>query len=124
MNSRLDEFREFVNRYPKLRDEVNGGKRTWQNIYEEWVLYGENNPGWQAYRDPSKKQGPINREGNNLNINMDGIRNIVGHLQKINPDAISRTLNSIQKVIQIAQSFGGKSKTASYIRTPYDDWWD
>lgn len=123
MNSRLEEFREFVNRYPKLRDEVRNGKRTWQNIYEEWVLYGENNPEWQAYRDDSR-QGPINRDGNNLNLNLDSIRNVVGALQRINPDSIYRTLNTVQKVIQIFQSFGGRNKPRQYIRSPYDEWWD
>jgi hypothetical protein len=123
MNSRLDEFREFVNRYPKLRDEVRNGTKTWQNVYEEWVLYGENDPGWQNYRDDSK-QGPINRDGNNLSLNMDSIRNVVGYLQKVNPDSIYRTLNTVQKVIQIAQSFGGKNKATQYIRSPYDEWWD
>ncbi|HHX79586.1 MAG TPA: hypothetical protein GX692_00775 [Acholeplasmataceae bacterium] len=123
MNSRLEEFREFVNRYPKLRDEVRNGTRTWQNIYEEWVLYGENNPAWQTYRDDSR-QGPINRDGNNLNLNLDSIRNVVGALQRINPDSIYRTLNTVQKVIQIFQSFGGKNKATQYIRSPYDEWWD
>ena len=35
MPSRMNEFREFVNAHPLLRDELKSGKRTWQEIYEE-----------------------------------------------------------------------------------------
>jgi hypothetical protein len=115
MSSRMNEFREFVNRHPKLRDEVKNGSRTWQNIYEEWVLYGENSD-WQRYREQEQNV--------NTNLNLDSIKSIVGYIQKINPDSIYRTLNTIQKVIQIAQSFGGKNKPTQYIQSPYDDWWD
>ena len=34
----MDAFRDFVSRYPKLRDDVVSGKRTWQSIYEDWVI--------------------------------------------------------------------------------------
>jgi hypothetical protein len=115
MNSRLDEFRGFVNRHPKLRDEVRNGSRTWQSIYEEWVLYGEDNPDWRAYQATNQS---------NNNINLESIRNIVGALQKLNPDSIYQTLNTAQKFLQILQSFGGKSRPTPYIRSPYDEWWD
>lgn len=136
MESRMDEFREFVRRYPKLRDDVRSGARTWQNIYEEWVLYGENDRSWDKYKGEqsssadngsgaeSNADGPISRNGNNVNLNMDGIKNIVGYIQKINPDSLNRTLGTVQKVIQIAQGFGGKSKQTPFINSPYDDWWD
>jgi hypothetical protein len=123
----MDEFKEFVVKYPKLRDDVRSGTRTWQNIYEEWVIYGESDRQWDKYRstnDSSSSQGPISRNGNNVNVNMDGIKNVVSYIQKINPDSINRTLNTVQKVIQIAQGFGGKSKSTPYINSPYDDWWD
>mgnify|MGYP000964201038 CR=1 FL=1 len=116
MNSRMDEFREFVRKYPKLKDDVRNGARTWQDIYEEWVLYGENGMDLYKYQD-------VNQEGNN-NLNLDSIKSIVNYVQKINPDSIYRSLNTIQKVIQIFQTFGGKNKTTQYIQSPYDEWWN
>ena len=133
MESRMDEFREFVGRYPKVRDDVRSGKRTWQNIYEEWVLYGEEDPQWQEYTDNPNQQfnnsKTINQRTNlntqtNPSLN-DSIKNIVSYVQKINPDSLNRTLNTVQKVVQIAQSFGGKATTPSnYISSAYNDWWD
>lgn len=132
MESRMDEFREFVGRFPKVRDDVRSGKRTWQNIYEEWVLYGEEDQQWQEYTDnptQGNNSNNTNQKANqatqsNASLN-DSIKNIVSYVQKINPDSINRTLNTVQKVVQIAQSFGSKSSVPSnYVNSAYNDWWD
>ena len=49
MVSRMNEFREFVSLHPLLRDEVKKGSKTWQSIYEEWVLYGDSNELWGSF---------------------------------------------------------------------------
>lgn len=118
----MEAFRMFVNSHPLLRDEVRSGKSTWQNIYEEWVLYGENNPEWNKYvAQDTAKDKPTS-------FNFDSVKNIVGYIQKINPDSLNRTLNSVQKIIQIVQTVGG-TKGAKGMGTPmgssmYSDWWD
>jgi len=124
MESKMDRFREFANKHPLLRDEVRNGKRTWQNIYEEWVLYGEDDPQWQNYvASPNTTQQPI---GNDNTV--DSIRNIVGYIQKINPDTITKTLNTIQKVVQIIQTVGGNNRHMlpqnNMMPSIYNDWWD
>jgi len=128
MQSRMDEFREFVGRYPKIRDDVRSGKRTWQNIYEEWVLYGENDNQWQQYN--SSDNNYTNQTTTNQNRQQpqslgDSVKNIVSYIQKINPDSLNRTLNTVQKVVQIAQSFGGRGNpTGGIMGSVYNDWWD
>lgn len=130
MESRMDEFREFVGKYPKIREDVRSGKRTWQNIYEEWVIYGENDQQWNKYIDepktntPNGSSAPKQTNSSSASLN-DSIKNIVSYVQKINPDSLNRTLNTVQKVVQIAQSFGGKSNApTNYMNSAYNDWWD
>ena len=131
----MDEFREFVGRYPKIRDDVRSGKRTWQNIYEEWAIYGENDNQWQQYiTGDNNNQNNINNNQNNFNNNQnrqqsqslgDSVKNIVSYIQKINPDSLNRTLGTVQKVVQIAQSFGSRSNpTSGLMGSVYNDWWD
>ena len=107
MSSTMNEFREFVSKYPKLKDEVKNGSRTWQNIYEEWVLYGDN-------ENFKKYEGTIevkeDKKPTNITINMDTIKGIAQYVKKINPDDLNRTLNTVQKVIQIVQTVGGGKK--------------
>lgn len=128
MQSRMEEFREFVSRFPKIRDDVRSGKRTWQNIYEEWVLYGEGDQQWQQYKNDNNQyneQFTQSQYRQNPQSLGDSVKNIVSYIQKINPDSLNRTLNTIQKIVQIAQSFGNKpNPTSGYMGSVYNDWWD
>ncbi len=124
MQSRMDEFKSFVSKHNKIRDEVRSGTRTWQNVYEEWVLFGENDPQWEKYLTV-EANNVVSQNGNNLSINMDSVKNIVSYIKKINPDDLNKTLNTIQKVIQIAQTVGGNRGTvAPIVSSAYNDWWD
>ena len=124
MQSRMEEFRAFVSSHEKIKEEVRNGNRTWQNIYEEWVILGEENPEWDKYKSDTDKK-VVSQNGNNLSINMDSVKNVIGYIKKINPDDLNKTLNTLQKVIQIAQTVGGaKGGTAPIVSSAYSDWWD
>lgn len=133
MSAKMEEFRTFVSKHPLLRDEVRNNKFTWQNVYEEWVLYGEDDDSWKKYEkidSINAKQISDNNETNvsdnaNSTVNLDSIKSIMNYVQKINPESLNRTLNTVQKVIQIAQTFNG-SKAVPTIPTSslYSDWWD
>lgn len=117
----MEEFKEFVSKHEKIKNEVRTGKRTWQNIYEEWVLYGENDPQWQAFANSDEA---ISRQGKNLSINVESLKNVVEYIKKINPDDLNKTLNTVQKVIQIAQTVSSKPNAIPIIPNVYNDWWD
>lgn len=122
MASRMSEFREFVSLHPLLRDEVKKGSRTWQNIYEEWVLYGDGDNLWQKYKEKAKEETKSQKIGDMLN--MDKVKNVIGYVKKINPDQINRTLNNVQKVIQIVQTVGGTKGVTVNPSNVFSDWWD
>lgn len=122
MASRMSEFREFVSLHPLLRDEVKKGSRTWQNIYEEWVLYGDGDNLWQKYKEKAKEETKSQTIGDMLN--MDKVKNVIGYVKKINPDQINRTLNNVQKVIQIVQTVGGTKGVTVNPSNVFLDWWD
>ena len=113
MASRMDEFRSFVSKYPKIREDVLSGKKTWQNIYEDWVILGEDSDTWNIYKDVKKDSIDF--------LSSDNLKNIMNYVKKINPDSISKTLNTIQKVLQISQSFGGRT---GIYNANYNSWWD
>lgn len=120
MESRMNEFRDFVKRFPGVRDEVINNKNTWQKIYEDWVILGENDARWDAYRakETIKEAPKLDDFLKNTNL-----KNVIEQVKKINPDSISKTLNTVQKVLQITQSFGGKPAAGLY-NANYNSWWD
>jgi hypothetical protein len=137
MGSKMENFRQFVSKHPLLREKVRNNKFTWQNVYEEWVLYGEEDESWKKYEkqeqintntfDTSQEEPQTNNDQtqSNSTVNLDSIKSIMNYVQKINPDSLNKTLNTVQKVIQIAQTFSGP-KSIPNIPTSsiYSDWWD
>jgi hypothetical protein len=115
MSTRMDEFREFVSRYPLVREDVVSGKKTWQNIYEDWVILGENNSVWDKYKESKKETIDL--------LSSENLRNIMNYVKKINPDSISKTLNTVQKILQITEGIGGKGRTG-FFNGNYNSWWD
>ena len=115
MSTSMDEFREFVSRYPLVREDVVSGKKTWQNIYEDWVILGENNSVWDKYKESKKETIDL--------LSSENLRNIMNYVKKINPDSISKTLNTVQKILQITEGIGGKGRTG-FFNGNYNSWWD
>lgn len=115
MSSRMDEFRDFVSRYPLVREEVVSGKKTWQTIYEDWVILGENNSIWDKYKETKKETIDL--------LSSENLRNIMNYVKKINPDSISKTLNTVQKILQLTQGIGGKG-SSGFFNGNYNSWWD
>lgn len=122
MESRIDEFRTFVKKYPKIKDDVKNGVKSWQSLYEDWVMLGEEDSVWDIYKDSKKESDLGNKKLDDL-LTTSNIKNIVEYVKKINPDSISKTLNTIQKVLQITQSFGSKPSPGLY-NANYNSWWD
>lgn len=114
MASRMNEFKDFVSRHEKIKEEVRNGNRTWQSIYEDWVILGED-----EFKD-FKTQ--IKTQPSDL-LNNDSVRKIVDYVKKINPDSISKTLNTVQKVLQITQGLNGTNPSRIY-NADYNSWWD
>ena len=66
MSAKMEEFRVFVSKHPLLRDEVRKNTFTWQNIFEEWSLFGEDDPLWKKYESLDiPKEETITQETNN-----------------------------------------------------------
>lgn len=114
MASRMNEFKDFVSRHERIKEEVRNGNRTWQSIYEDWVILGEDE--FKDFKTQTKTQ-PSDL------LNNDSVRKIVDYVKKINPDSISKTLNTVQKVLQITQGLNGTNPSRIY-NADYNSWWD
>jgi len=47
----LENFKSFIKKHPSLVLEVRRGVYTWQEVYEDWYLLGEQNEIWDNYRE-------------------------------------------------------------------------
>lgn len=122
MESRIDQFRNFVRKYPGIKDVVKNGNKTWQALYEDWVMLGEDDSAWDIYKSIPNSSDLGSKKLDEL-LTTSNIKNIIEYVKKINPDNISKTLNTVQKVLQITQSFGNKPSPGLY-NANYNSWWD
>ena len=122
MSEKLDEFKGFIKRHPLLKVEVQSGRKTWQELYEDFVLLGE-----ESYSDNKEEVKEVKKEEIKSNsINPENIINsVMGYVKKIDPDTITKTVTSIQKVIELFTSFGaGASSTALTKKSTGDPLFD
>lgn len=123
----LDDFKSFVKKYDKIKDDVINNKRTWQSLYEQWSILGEEDKIWEPYKNSEVKE-----ERANLNIpylNQDSLKTVISYAKKIKPETVTNTINSIQNILALIGGFtGGKEVANTKTGDPLfdknlDDWY-
>ncbi|PJN87030.1 YlbD family protein [Bacillus sp. mrc49] len=112
----VDGFREFVKKHPYLVNEVRNKQATWQELFEEWYLLGEDHPRWQAeggMNQPVVNAGspsqPVEKEESTELIGtiMSAVKNMdMGQIQQYIVNA-NQAIGAIQGVLSAFQ--GNKS---------------
>lgn len=113
----VDGFREFVKEHPHLVNEVRSKQATWQELFEEWYLLGEDHPRWQAdgsVGDPKENRGsqspPVEKGDQSTELIgslMSAVKNMdMGQIQQYITNA-NQAIGAIQGVLSAFQ--GNKS---------------
>ena len=87
--NKLDEFKKFIATIPSIKTDVLNGRYTWQQLYETYVLYGPEDKFWLAYK-----------QSNTLDLGQ-----ILSFIKSIDVQALTTSLESIEKVLTMASSF-------------------
>ncbi len=102
MSTKLDDFKEFVKKHPLIKGMVQNKEKTWQELYEDYCILGKD-----AFPTLEVKE---EKKENKASSTEDLIKTVVGYVKKIDPDQVTKTVTSIQKVLEL---FGGISGAAS-----------
>lgn len=100
----IDNFKAFIRTIPSVKDDVVNGRYTWQQLYELYVMYGENDKMWEPYR---KSQ-----------LDLSSVLEIV---KNVDLDALSKSFDGIQKVLDLVGGFTGKENQTSSKKQWYDE---
>ena len=130
MSKKLDEFKEFVKKHPLMKLQVMNKEKTWQELYEDFCILGE-----EAFDEPKKDEGvvePKKEETKSTSQTEDLIKTIMGYVKKIDPDQVTKTVTSIQKVLELFGGIGGAAAGAALAKKStgdplfdrrFDDWY-
>lgn len=120
MSEKLDEFKAFVKKHPLLKTEVASKRKTWQELFEDYCILGEEafpeepvEEGKTAVSKETKKSTGASTE--------DVIKTVVGYVKKIDPDQVTKTVTSIQKVLELIGGFGAGASTSALAKKSTGD---
>ncbi|MFD1735690.1 YlbD family protein [Bacillus salitolerans] len=105
----IQKFKVFVKEHPKLKDEVRKNKKTWQELFEEWYLLGEEDEVWQKY----KSEGEKTQKGKGESEKTDFMSTIVSAVKNMDlaqmQHHISNVGDAISNIQQLIKQFQGSS---------------
>lgn len=114
MSAKLDEFKEFVKRHPLLKQEVQSNKKTWQQLYEDFCILGE-----EAFVETKEDSQETSAKASPKTEDM--IKQVIGYVKKIDPDQVTKTVTSIQKVLELIGGFTGASAGSALAKKSTGD---
>ena len=92
-------FKEFVRNNPKLILEVRKEKATWQELYEDWYLLGEEDSRWETIKSENNEQS----EEEKTEKKGDWISTIIGTVQKMDPEQVQHYINNLSQALGAIQ---------------------
>ena len=129
MSAKLDEFKEFVKKHPLMKLQVLNKEKTWQQLYEDFCILGEEAFGENENIEEVKEKVTETKKSSQTE---DMIKSIMGYVKKIDPDQVTKTVTSIQKVLELFGGLGGAAAGSALAKKStgdplfdkrFDDWY-
>lgn len=97
-------FKTFIRTMPNAASEVHNGNYTWQQLYEMYVLYGENHEVWHQFKDSKKKEETT---GGTLDLNV-----LLQMIKSVDVNALVSSMDGLQKVLGIVATLFDKDEVS------------
>ncbi|WP_223700351.1 YlbD family protein [Sutcliffiella deserti] len=106
----IDKFKEFVKKHPKLAQEVRDKKKTWQVIFEEWYLLGEEDESWKSFKDENAqdKNESTEKKSDVIPLILQSLKNMDANQMQYHISNVNSAIGNIQQLLQ--QFIPGSSK--------------
>ena len=101
LHPKVKEFKGFVKKHPKIVKDVRNGDATWQDLFEDWYLLGEDDTRWDKYKDKST----IEKETASTNTgSKGGWMDQVGEMvKKMDANQLQQHINSLSEALGAVQ---------------------
>ncbi len=119
MSAKLDEFKEFVKRHPLLKGMVQSKQKTWQELFEDYCILGES--AFPEEKKEEEEKAAVKKESKGSSSTEDLIKTVVGYVKKIDPDQVTKTVTSIQKVLELFGGIGGAAAGSALAKKSTGD---
>lgn len=97
--SKVEEFKTFVKKNPKLLKYVKNGESSWQKFYEIYDLYGEEESAWKEYLGVATVAAATTATS---------FADVINWFKTINLDSVQQGVNNLQRVLGVVQDLSSK----------------
>lgn len=116
LHPKVSEFKKFVEHHPGIAKEVRSKEKSWQDLFEDWYMFGEDDPMWEKYKsienyhelgtdkEPSKKDSDFMSQVLSLIKNID-----MNEMQK-HINNVSGAIANVQQIVEQFQGFKQKNQ--------------
>ncbi|MFS0654231.1 YlbD family protein [Bacillus sp. 179-C3.3 HS] len=104
----IDEFKQFVRRHPKLIQEVHAQQKSWQHLYENWVMFGEEDDMWSSYRQTQPEKEKVVETKQREAGKADFMSKMVSAVKKMDAEQMNEQMNKMSQSISSLQSLLGQ----------------
>ncbi|WP_066289487.1 YlbD family protein [Bacillus sp. FJAT-29937] len=93
----VEKFKEFVKKNPKIIQEVREGKKTLQELYEDWYLLGEDDPKWGNMRSEDQEKSKTEEKKS------DWMSQMMGSLKKMDSNQVQGYIQNLNQALAAVQ---------------------
>ncbi|HET7578929.1 MAG TPA: spore coat protein YlbD [Bacillales bacterium] len=112
--AKVARFKEFAREHPGLIEEVRNQKRSWQDIYEEWDIYGGDANIWEPFKTVRSSReaagGKTTREASQSQGKGLSLGSLFSMLEKIDFDQFQKGLSQASHALESVQKIMGQSQ--------------
>lgn len=117
LNPDVKKFKRFVKEHPRVLRDVHSEEKTLQDLFEEWMLFGEDDEIWDSYKsdedDELKEKKDKHSKGKADNESKDDTKTeveLLNMLKKMNLNDVQHHLAQFSTVVGSVQELLGQFK--------------
>ncbi len=106
----VSSFKKFAQSNPAIVQEVRSGKRTWQELYEDWHVLGEGHESWQEVTEGAPV---VKATEESTEEKSDFLNQVLGYLKKMDMNQVQSQMNNLSSALATVQGLVGQFQSGS-----------
>ncbi len=110
----IEKFKNFINQYPRICEDIHSNNVSVQALYEKWMTVGEDDPYWLTYNQSSSSTHTNKKEDSNTS---DVVQTIMSATKNMDMSKIQtyveQVSSAVQSVQEVMQQFNNNKDSSS-----------